>query len=134
MSMPGVPEFTAPKPKPSDWIVPALADCNPGILPVEFCVLVAMAEKPETTKGGIIMPSATKDREEWASDHARMVAVSPLSFNYADMPSGRHPAVGDVVFVGKYAGDQITGKDGRKYKLVQDRAVLAIIEESGETA
>lgn len=113
------------------WKVPTVAECDPQIEPFEFQVLVAMAEKPAKTAGGIMLPESTRDREEWGSDHARLLAVSPMAFNYVELPQGAlRPQVGDVVFLGKYPGDEVTGADGKTYRLCSDREIKAVIERA----
>jgi co-chaperonin GroES (HSP10) len=113
------------------WNVPKVAECDANIDPMEFQVLVAMAEKQAVTAGGIMLPESSRDREEWGSDHARLLAVSPVAFTYANWPEGtRLPQVGDVVFLGKYPGDEVIGRDGRKYRLCSDREIKAVIERA----
>lgn len=114
-----------------NWTVPTLAECDPKIEPFEFQVLVAMAEKPSVTKGGLVLPESIRDREEWGSDHARLLAVSPMAFNYVELPpTARRPQVGDVVFLGKYPGSEVTGADGKTYRLCSDREIKAVIERA----
>lgn len=113
------------------WTVPKLEDCDVSIEPFEFTVLLAMAEFARKTPGGIVIPESTADREEWGADQARILAISPLAFSYAEFPPGhRLPQVGDVVFVGKYPGDAVNGKDGRKYRLAHGREIKAVIEKA----
>lgn len=113
------------------WTVPELSACDAGIEATEYCVLVAMAEKPAKTKGGIILTDEGRDREQWGSEHGRIISVSPLAFSYAEWPDrAAMPAVGDVVFVGRHPGKEATGRDGKKYHLVSDREVLGIIERA----
>jgi co-chaperonin GroES (HSP10) len=113
------------------WKLPTLAECDPGIEPFEYQVLVAMAQKEEKTSGGVILPDATQFRQSWGSDHALLVAVSTAAFSYHDWPAGTTmPAPGDVVFVGQFPGDEITGRDGRKYRLCSDRSIGAVIERA----
>lgn len=118
------------------WRTPTLQECSGcGVEPTEFQILVSMSEKAEKTAGGILLPEATKDKAQWGSDHARLVAVSPHAFTYVQTwPEGsRKPQVGDVVFVGKFPGDEITGRDGRTYRLCSDKEVLAVMERVQET-
>lgn len=114
----------------SSWTVPTLADTNAGIEPTEYFVLVVMAQK-DAKVGSIILPDTTREREQWGSEHGRILAVSPLAFSYADhWPPGAKPAVGDVVFVGRYPGKECEGRDGKPYRLVSDREISGIIERA----
>lgn len=113
------------------WKTPALGDCDPGIEPTEYQVLVIMAEKEEKTAGGVLLPDATREKEGWGSTHARLLAVSPLAFSYTDRTDWIPPAAGDVVFTGKYPGEEIVGRDGKAYRLCSDREISGIIERAG---
>lgn len=117
------------------WKTPTLADCAPAIEPTEYQVLVAMAQKEAVTPGGILLPDALAEKEQWGSTHARLLAVSPLAFSYATWPgNARKPQVGDVVFVGKFPGDEVIGRDGKTYRLCNDREIAGIIERADAQA
>lgn len=113
------------------WTTPTVAESDPGIEPTEYCCLVRMAEFEGKTPGGIILTATTSDREQWGATHARLLAVSPLAFGYAVWPDdARKPQVGDVVFVGRYPGDEVVGRDGKTYRLISDREISGIIERA----
>lgn len=58
----------------------------------------------------------------------RIVAVSPLAFNFARWPENSiPPQVGDVVLFAKYAGGVFAGADGREYRLVKDKDITGVI-------
>lgn len=115
----------------SNWTVPAFADCDPGVEPTEFMVLIAMAQFSKVTPSGLHIPVSVSDREQWGAQHGRVLAISPLAFTYAIWPEGAHkPQVGDVVFVGKYPGAEVIGRDEKKYHLVSDREIAGIIERA----
>jgi co-chaperonin GroES (HSP10) len=76
------------------WRIPDLADCIPGIAPTEYNVLIAPAEFQERTSGGVFIPEAAKEREEYATQQGRLVAVSPVAFTFEKWPAGaRKPEV-----------------------------------------
>lgn len=107
--------------------IPPLSECNPGLFPVEYNVLIC-PEPIEEKIGSIYRPSVTKDADEASQTRGRLVAVSPLAFNYDAWPEdARKPAVGDVVWFGKYAGTLIEGADKREYRLCKDKDVGAIV-------
>jgi co-chaperonin GroES (HSP10) len=57
-----------------------------------------------------------------------LVAVSPLAFNYDDWPEGaQKPRVGDRVLFSKYNATEILGADGRKYWIMKDRSIAAVM-------
>ncbi len=111
------------------WRTPTLAECNPGIEPTEFRVLVCMTEAQEMTKGGIMLPEQVKEREQFRAACGLLVAVSPHAFNYVDTwPDGSRPQVGDEVFTGHFPGDEVEGADGRTYRLCTDREIKAVLK------
>ena len=108
--------------------IPELNECNAGLQPVEFNVLIAPEEIEERTKGGIILPGQTKETDQLAATKGRIVAASVLAFTYEQWPEGsRKPAVGDVVWFAKYGGTLVTGEDGKEYRLLKDKDVAAIV-------
>lgn len=107
-------------------LIPSLSECDPGLYPVEFNVLI-LPEPVEEKKGSIILPDQVKEMDKSAQTRGRLVAVSPVAFDYAEWPEGsRRPAPGDEVWFGKYAGVLVTGRDGREYRLCKDRDVGAV--------
>jgi co-chaperonin GroES (HSP10) len=112
---------------------PSLAECRPEIEPTEYAVLIAMAQKEERTAGGIILTQDAQDQDTWRASIGRLVAVSPLAFTYDKWPDGApKPQVGDLVFVGSFPGAEVEGRDGRKYRLCDDKSIKAVILERAE--
>lgn len=107
-------------------LIPSLSDCDPGLRPSEFNVLVLPEEIPEKTKGGLYIPDAVKDADKAAGQRGRLVAVSPVAFDYAEFPEGEKPKVGDIVITAKYAGSKVKGRDDRDYVILKDRDVMAV--------
>jgi chaperonin GroES len=101
---------------------------NPsGILPTEYKVLIAPVEVDQKSKGGIILPDETKERDQFAQMKGVLVAVSPLAFTYDDWKDAKPPKVGDEVLFAKYAGAVVDGKDGKKYRLTNDKDIAAVL-------
>jgi chaperonin GroES len=104
---------------------------NPsGILPTEFKVLVRPIKVDEKTKGGIILPDETKERDQFAQMQGTLVAVSPLAFTYADKDAWgdtEPPKPGDKVMFARYAGAAVKGMDGGDYRLISDKDVSAVL-------
>jgi co-chaperonin GroES (HSP10) len=90
-------------------------------------VLIAPVEVDQKTKGGIIIPDETKDRDQFAQMRGVLVAVSPLAFTYDDWKGSNPPKVGDEVLFAKYAGAVVDGKDGKKYRLTNDKDIAAVL-------
>lgn len=111
--------------------IPSLTDCDVGLYPVEFNVIIAPEQIEEKTAGGLYLPDQVKETDRNAATRGRLVAVSPLAFDYAEWPEGsRKPQAGDEVWFGKYAGTLLKGRDGRDYRILKDRDVAAVIEHS----
>lgn len=114
-------------------LVPPLSDCNPGIIPSEYNCIVAVAKAPETIgrQGLIIAPDSTRETEELAYQIGRLVAASPIAFNYDKWPQGSSPPqVGQVVWYARYAGSTpFEGLDGRQYRIIKDKDIGAIVPE-----
>ena len=100
-----------------------------GIYPTEFKVLIAPIEVEEKTKGGIIIPDQTKERDQFAQMEGQLIAISPLAFSYADWNGYKPPKPGDRVLFAKYAGTVVTGRDGKMYRLVNDKDLTAVLME-----
>lgn len=108
-------------------MIPELSELNPGMIPVEYNVII-FPEPIEEKIGNIYRPNVTKDSDEAAQTRGRLVAISPLAFNYDNWPDdARKPIAGDIVWYGKYAGVLVTGKDGREYRICKDKDVGAIV-------
>lgn len=101
---------------------------NSGLTPLEFFVLVELDPQEERTAGGIIIPSAIKDKDELATQEGTLVAVSPHAFTYAERwPEGSTPVVGQRVLFKRYAG-HLHERGGRKYRVLNDKDLIAIVE------
>jgi co-chaperonin GroES (HSP10) len=105
---------------------------KPGILPVEFKVLILPEEVEETDPvlkrakaAGIQLPDIEKEREQMAQMYGKLVAIGGNAF---DDWKNRRPIVGDRVVFAKYAGAPVTGANGVKYRIAQDKDIAAVIE------
>jgi co-chaperonin GroES (HSP10) len=113
--------------KLSDLTIPAVAECDPKVEPMHAKVLIAPAEVPEKV-GSLIMAAASHEKAVFANQRARIVALGPVAFQFADWPANaRKPQVGDVILHESYIGEEVEGEDGRKYRLINDRAVMAVL-------
>lgn len=107
--------------------VPELEDCgNIDFHPMEYNVIVCSQEVEQKTKGGIILTQNTQENEQLAASWGRLVAKSPLAFNYDNWPEGAiQPQVGDEVFYARYAGT-ILEHEGRKYRVMKDKDIALV--------
>lgn len=98
-----------------------------GIIPVDLRVLVKPDPVEETTKGGIILSDATKDREKYAGTKATLIAAGSNAFTeWGD--AALKPKAGDRVHFAQYSGSRIKGSDGEEYVVLNDKDLTAIIE------
>ena len=85
-------------------------------------VVLKMVETEETTKSGIILTSAAKEKPSVAE----VVEVGP-----GGMVDGNQVVmalkVGDKVITGKYSGTEVK-LDGVEYTIVRQSDILAIVE------
>jgi len=90
------------------------------IRPTGNLVLIQVVDMPKLTEGGLHIPeSAKKEKRE-----ARVEAIGK------EVTDKDEIHVGDVIVYGAYAGDEIE-IDGGKFKLLQDKEVLAVVERVG---
>ena len=90
--------------------------------PLADRVILKMLEAEETTKGGIILTSAAKEKPEVAE----VIAVGP-----GGLVDGKEVkmtvAVGNKVIMSKYAGTEVK-VDGEEYTIVRVGDILAVVE------
>ena len=100
-----------------------------GIHPTEFKCLVLPKAVEEKSKGGIILPDETKERDQFAQLEGTLVDASPLAFTYHDgtVKAFNPPKPGDHVLFAKYAGAVVKGRDGKDYRLVNDKDICAVL-------
>ena len=93
-----------------------------NIKPLADRVVIKMTEAEETTKGGIILAAASKEKPQIAE----VVAVGPggvVDGVKVDM----YLIVGDKVLLSKYAGTEVK-VDDVEYTILRQSEVLAIVE------
>jgi len=96
-----------------------------GLRPVGVAVLVQPYE-PEIKKGLIVMPETVQERSAMVETRAVVIEVGPAA--WADEPAPR-AIPGDKVLISKFAGAMAKGtKDGKAYRLVNDRDIYCRIE------
>lgn len=105
---------------------------NPtGITPTEFKVLILPKQVEEKTASGLYIPPKTVETEKSSTIEGEIIAVSHLAFTYATEAEwgGNKPKAGDRVIFAKYAGVRHKAKDGQEYLLVNDKDIVATVED-----
>ena len=90
--------------------------------PLADRVIIKMVEAEETTKSGIILTGAAKEKPEMAE----VIEVGP-----GGMVGGKGVVMtvkkGDKVITSKYAGTEVK-LDGEEYTIVRQGDILAVVE------
>ena len=93
-----------------------------NLYPLQDRVVVKLVEAEETTKSGIILTGAAKEKPQVAE----VVAVGP-GIAEGDNKVVMEVKVGDKVITSKYAGTEVK-MDGVEYTIVKQSDILAIVE------
>ena len=92
------------------------------IKPLSDRVVIKMVEMEETTKSGIILTAAAKEKPQVAE----VIAVGP-----GGIVDGKevqmYVKTGDKVIMGKYSGTNVK-LEGVEYVIVRQNEILAIVE------
>lgn len=92
------------------------------IKPLSDRVLIKMKENEETTKSGIILAGASKEK----SQIAEVIEVGPGEKIKGELQE-MYVKKGDNIIVSKYAGTEIK-YDGEEYLIVKQDDILAIVK------
>ena len=106
-----------------------------GIRVVGKTVLVLMDECAATSSGGIALPDDLIERMSMAAESGVLVAVSPGAFLLNEDMSpwtGEKPKAGDRVYIEKYAGKQVRGRDHKTYRIMDYGSIGATYEAGPE--
>ena len=95
---------------------------NSGIHPVGSRLLIKTLElETKTASGIVIVTVSSAEREEMANTTGEVIEVGD------DCISGWFE-VGDNIVFAKYAGLLYLGKDGKKYRVINDENVVATLD------
>lgn len=95
-------------------------------------VLILPDTASDMTTGGVQLPDEMVGRMSMAAETGVVVEVGVDAFTWNASGSaltGRVPKVGDRVFIERYAGQLLKGKDGKKYRVLEGRSIGAIQTE-----
>lgn len=102
--------------------------------PAGYRLLIALNEIPERTRGGIIIPDATKDAERAAGVTGRVVAMGPDAYTDTDkFPSGPWCKLGDNVLFGKYAGARFKYQDV-EHRMLNDDEIMGVVPDPAQVS
>lgn len=98
-----------------------------GIWPCGHRILVLPEQVETKTESGIyVVTPQTEKLEDMAQTFGVVVAMGKTCYN--DQPSP-WCNVGDRVSFAKYSGLLNTGKDGKKYRVINDLDIVSIVSE-----
>lgn len=92
------------------------------IKPLGDRVVVKMTEVEETTRSGIVLPGAAKEKPQVAE----VIAVGPGG-NIEGKEITMYVKAGDKVLLNKYAGTEVK-IDGKEFIILKQNDILAIVE------
>ena len=93
------------------------------VKPLADRVLIKTVEADETTKGGLILAAAAKEKPQIAE----VIAVGPGVYDSEGKLIPMTVQVGQKVITGKYSGTEVKA-DGVEYTIVRQADILAIVE------
>ena len=93
------------------------------VKPLADRVLIKTVEADETTKGGIILAAAAKEKPQIAE----VIAVGPGAYDSEGKLIPVTVKVGQKVITSKYSGTEVK-LDGNEYVIVKESDILAVVE------
>ena len=93
-----------------------------SIKPLADRVVLRFVEAEETTKSGIILAGAAKEKPQVAE----VIAVGPGG-NVEGKEITMYVHVGDKVLISRYGGTEVK-LDGTEYTIVRQNDILAVVE------
>lgn len=94
-----------------------------NIKPLADRVVIRFVEAEETTKSGIILAGAAKEKPQVAE----VVAVGPGG-NVEGKDNTMYVNVGDKVLISRYSGTEVK-LDGVEYTIVRQNDILAVVTD-----
>ena len=109
-----------------------------GFLPIGDKVLVLPDRAAEKTMGGLYQPAEIIERNTLAAETGVLVALGFDAFLWSSDRmrkwEGPRPKVGQRVYMQRYSGQVMLGADARFYRIMDDKCIGAIEEESNPFA
>ena len=98
-----------------------------GIRPIGDRVLVLPDAAAEHTSGNVFITEEMQERMSIAAETGILVEMGDEAFKWNSDRSrrfeGAKPEVGQRVYFEKYAGSTHHGRDGKRYRLIDDKCV-----------
>lgn len=89
-------------------------------------MLILPEQVEEVSAGGIVLPEITQEREAMAQMYGTVIALGSHCFSGEPEPWCK---VGDKVVFAIYAGQIFKGNDGKRYRLIRDKEIVAVVNK-----
>jgi chaperonin GroES len=93
-----------------------------ALRPLHNRIIVERSTEDEQKQGSIIIPDSAKEKPQQAT----VISVGPGKINKDGKRIALDVEAGDVVLIGKYAGNEVT-VDGSDYVILTEDEVLAVV-------
>ena len=93
-----------------------------GIKPVNCNVLIK-TDVVEEKIGSVFLPEQNQEKNQHAQTQGMIVALCDDAFH----EMAQRPKAGERVCFARYAGSEVTGTDGEKYRLLKDIDVTGVM-------
>jgi co-chaperonin GroES (HSP10) len=104
-----------------------------GYIPIGDRILVKVDEAAATTSGGVYLPDDITYKMTMAAETGVIVAMGDAAFYWTFDRSrlwhGYRPKVGDHVYLERYAGRVVKGKDSTLYRVMDDKCIACVSSE-----
>jgi len=101
---------------------------NSGVQPLDLRVVVKPDSAETITKGGIIIPETTKEKQSMAAVNGTLIAAGCNAWEDVMRRGGTSPVPGQRIMFAKYGGVEFKGTDGDTYRIMNDDDVVALLE------
>lgn len=99
-----------------------------GLQPLDLRVVVKPDSAETVTKGGIIIPETTKEKQSMAAVNGVLVAAGSNAWEDMRGRGGTAPQPGARIMFAKYGGVEFKGSDGETYRIMNDEDVVGLLE------
>ena len=98
-----------------------------GIHPRGHRLLVLPIEVEHKSSGGIFLPKEYTDKIQMAQVSAILIEAGKGAWKDTTEPGG-WAKPGDTIMIGKFVGVLCDGKDGKKYRVINDLDLIAVMD------
>lgn len=103
-----------------------------GFLPLGPNVVVCVDTCSSATAGGVMLTDDMVDKMDLASVSGVIYAIGKTAWRGYD--TEERPALGDRIYFEKYAGLHGRGRDGKLYRIMDDRCIACLIDTGEDGA